>query len=88
MDVLVDDLGRVTAADQIDLTAEDVDEVIDASSLLIAPGLIDPHVHLREPSFEYKKETIASGNRSRGQGRLYNDHGDAQPQSVPDSWNT
>ena len=67
MDVLVDDLGRVTAADQIDLTAEDVDEVIDASSLLIAPGLIDPHVHLREPGFEYK-ETIASGTAAAAKG--------------------
>ena len=67
MDVLVDDLGRVTAADQIDLTAEDVDEVIDASSLLIAPGLIDPHVHLREPGFEYK-ETIASGTTAAAKG--------------------
>ena len=67
MDVLVDDFGRVTVADQIDLTAEDVDEIIDASSLLIAPGLIDPHVHLREPGFEYK-ETIASGTLAAAKG--------------------
>ena len=67
MDVLVDDLGRVTVADQIDLTAEDVDEIMDASSLLIAPGLIDPHVHLREPGFEYK-ETIASGTLAAAKG--------------------
>ncbi|MFQ8583152.1 MAG: amidohydrolase family protein [Holdemania massiliensis] len=65
--MLVDDFGRVTVADQIDLTAEDVDEIIDASSLLIAPGLIDPHVHLREPGFEYK-ETIASGTLAAAKG--------------------
>ena len=29
-------------------------ESIDASGLLIVPGLIDPHVHLREPGSVYK----------------------------------
>lgn len=34
--------------------------VIDASGLIVSPGLIDPHVHLREPGHEHK-ETIATG---------------------------
>jgi len=34
--------------------------VIDAEGLLVTPGLIDPHVHLREPGGEHK-ETVASG---------------------------
>jgi dihydroorotase len=34
--------------------------VIDASGMLIIPGMIDMHVHLREPGHEYK-ETIATG---------------------------
>ena len=38
-------------------------EVIDARGKLVLPGLIDVHVHLREPGFEYK-ETIESGLRA------------------------
>jgi dihydroorotase len=33
---------------------------IDAAGLIVVPGLIDMHCHLREPGFEYK-ETVASG---------------------------
>jgi dihydroorotase len=36
-------------------------EVLDARGLLVVPGLVDMHVHLREPGYEYK-ETIASGS--------------------------
>ncbi len=36
------------------------DRIIDADGLLVVPGLVDMHVHLREPGFEYK-ETIRTG---------------------------
>jgi dihydroorotase len=36
-------------------------EVVDASGQYVVPGLIDMHVHLREPGYEYK-ETIATGS--------------------------
>src|SRR5436305_230311 len=42
-------------------------EYIDASGLLVCPGLIDIHVHLREPGFSHK-ETIESGARAAAAG--------------------
>lgn len=42
-------------------------EVMDATGLVVAPGLIDLHVHLREPGFGWK-ETIASGARAAAAG--------------------
>jgi dihydroorotase len=41
--------------------------VIDAEGLIVAPGLIDMHVHLREPGHEYR-ETIRSGARAAAAG--------------------
>ena len=42
-------------------------DVIDASGLWVLPGLIDMHVHLRDPGFEYK-EDISSGSRAAAAG--------------------
>jgi dihydroorotase len=42
-------------------------EVIDAIGLIVAPGLIDVHVHLREPGYEYK-ETIKTGTMAAVKG--------------------
>lgn len=43
------------------------DEVVDAGGLIVTPGLIDMHVHLREPGYE-EKETIASGGAAAAAG--------------------
>jgi dihydroorotase len=43
--------------------AADGAELIDAKGLLVVPGLIDLHVHLRDPGLEYK-EDIVSGTRA------------------------
>jgi dihydroorotase len=63
-DVLVDD-GRIVAVDS-GLTADGA-RIIDAKGLIVAPGFVDLHTHVREPGFEYK-ETIESGTRAAARG--------------------
>ncbi|MHB9037398.1 MAG: dihydroorotase [Armatimonadota bacterium] len=67
-DLLIEN-GHVTKIGQV--SAENFDttqgSVYDAKGLVVAPGLIDMHVHLREPGFEYK-ETIETGARAAAAG--------------------
>lgn len=56
-DLLIED-GRVKSLE--DGAANNDAEIFDAAGLIVAPGFIDLHVHLREPGQEYK-ETIATG---------------------------
>ena len=58
-DLLLKD-GRIAARDKPGAIPADGADVVDATNLCVAPGLIDMHVHLREPGFEYK-ETVATG---------------------------
>ncbi|MGZ5479642.1 MAG: amidohydrolase family protein, partial [Candidatus Aminicenantales bacterium] len=64
LDVLIDG-GRIAAVGSpIDTAA---DRTVDARGLVIVPGLIDMHVHLREPGDE-AKETILTGVRAAVRG--------------------
>jgi dihydroorotase len=58
--------GRITDPSQIQNSNSEIAE-IDASNLVVAPGLIDLHVHLREPGFGWK-ETIETGARAAAAG--------------------
>jgi dihydroorotase len=59
--------GKIIASkSEIRDPKSEIDE-IDASNLIVCPGLIDMHVHLREPGFTHK-ETIESGARAAAAG--------------------
>jgi len=59
LDVLLSD-GRIARLGKPGSIPAEGAQVVEASSRLVVPGLIDMHVHLREPGFEYK-ETIKTG---------------------------
>ena len=66
-DVLLKDGKVAEIAAPGKLKASDGAEVLDATGLILAPGLIDMHVHLREPGQGYK-ETIATGTAAAAAG--------------------
>ena len=74
-DIVVEDgkIARIvensqpSAPDQVSNTQHPGARIIDASGKIVTPGLIDMHVHLREPGHEYK-ETIESGCRAAAWG--------------------
>ena len=69
----VDDIADVLviggAIEQVgkDLPESDENEAFDATGMVVSPGFIDMHCHLREPGFE-DKETIASGTAAAAAG--------------------
>jgi len=65
LDVLVEE-GRIKGIAPA-IEVEDA-VVIDASNRVVAPGLIDMHVHFRQPGQHEYKETIRSGSRSAAKG--------------------
>jgi len=64
LDILVRDGIIVEISKNIDSIGK---KVIDAEGLIVVPGFIDLHVHLREPGFEYK-ETIKTGTAAAAAG--------------------
>ena len=64
VDVLV--VGETIEAVGLGLDAEGA-HTIDCAGLILAPGLVDLHTHLREPGFEHK-ETVETGTRAAAAG--------------------
>lgn len=68
LDVLVEAGKIVRVESKIALDSIDPSvEVIEADGKLVSPGLIDLHIHLRQPGFEHK-ETVATGTMAAAQG--------------------
>src|SRR6201982_3136459 len=65
-DIYISDRKIVASKSEIRSPISEIEE-IDAKGLIVAPGLIDMHVHLREPGFSHK-ETIESGARAAAAG--------------------
>ncbi len=65
-DILVVD-GKIKKVGKFNLNKIKNLEVIDARGLIVTPGFIDMHVHLREPGYEYK-ETIETGTKAAAAG--------------------
>ena len=64
LDVLIE--GDKSAQTGHDLTGDGA-EVVDGTGKYLVPGLLDMHVHFRDPGFEYK-ETIETGSRAAAHG--------------------
>lgn len=60
MDILIEDQQIKMISESID--ASDAHQIIDAKEMIITPGFVDAHVHLREPGFT-QKEDLVTGTR-------------------------
>ncbi|WP_416861732.1 dihydroorotase [Lacrimispora xylanolytica] len=67
VDICISD-GKITAiGEHLEFTVAREDVVIDASGYVVAPGLMDVHVHFRDPGLTYK-EDIQTGARAAAKG--------------------
>jgi dihydroorotase len=66
-DVLVADNGTIAAVGEVSAEVSAGAQVVDCTGLVVTPGLVDIHVHFRDPGQEYK-ETIEGGCRSAAKG--------------------
>ena len=80
-DILIQDEMIIDMRKNMTAPAE---QVIDVAGKLVTPGLIDVHVHLREPGYEHK-ETIATGTQAAARGGFTTIAAMANTNPVPDS---
>ena len=80
-EILFDETGILKIAEQIEAPEA---EVIDGKEMTALPGLIDVHVHLREPGFAYK-ETIDTGTMAAAAGGFTTIMAMPNVQPYPDS---
>ena len=66
-DLLIDGDRIIKIADAGSIDGADVDTVIDGNGCIALPGLVDVHVHLREPGFE-SAETVRTGSMAAAKG--------------------
>jgi dihydroorotase (multifunctional complex type) len=59
-DVLVED-GRIAGIVSPSLELSEVGQTVDATNKLVLPGMVDPHVHTREPGFTHKEDIRTTG---------------------------
>ena len=64
MDILID--GKTIVKIDKNIIDESA-KIIDATGLVVAPGLVDTHVHFRDPGFTYK-EDIITGSKAAAKG--------------------
>ncbi|MGG3466603.1 dihydroorotase [Neobacillus pocheonensis] len=82
-DILIEN-GKITKIEK--MIEANVDRKIDAADMLVSPGFIDLHVHLREPGGE-KKETIATGTQAAAKGGFTTVAAMPNTRPVPDTIN-
>jgi len=66
-DIIIKDNMIEAIVDPVESKSKSEYQIIDAENMVIVPGLIDIHVHLREPGHEYK-ETIETGLKAAAKG--------------------
>jgi len=66
LDILI--AGNMIAEMAVDIPVTSDMEVIDATGLIVAPGLVDIHVHFREPGFEYKEDIFTGAGAAAAGG--------------------
>ncbi len=82
-DVLVDG-GRIAAMGSVGTLGSPTATVIDSDGMVLLPGLVDLHTHLREPGRE-DAETVASGSRAAALGGFTAVHAMANTEPVADT---